>query len=101
MLSVPGRLDPILVDDWIAELIRRYGHGLLRFCAHVTLAPSDDPGGPTVFRGLRSHLEHEADPRRRHPSNHGPATSLNRLAIMGRGLDFDELQGALAGCVVV
>ncbi len=104
VLSASGRLDRDLVDDWVGGLMRRYGQGLLRFHAALNLAPGEEPGGPMVIHGLRGHLEHQADPRvRRSPIPVPLAADIegpsNRLAIMGRGFDLDELQETLAGCV--
>lgn len=101
VLSVAGNLDRTRVDDCVDELMRRYGQGLLRFHAALTLAPGEEPGGPMVLRGLRGHLVHETDPRNRRSSPDDAAGPVNRLAVMGRGLDLDELQHTLAGCVVV
>lgn len=99
-MTVPGRLGPKPFYEWIDELMRRFGHGLLRFHAHVTLAPGEGPGGRVVFRGLRGHLERETEPRSVPVAVDGATVPINRLAVVGRGLDLDELKGALAGCVV-
>lgn len=100
VLSVAGNLDRTRVDDCVHELMHRYGKGLLRFHAVLTLAPGEEPGGPVVLRGLRNHLVHETDPRTRRSSPDDAAGPVNRLAVMGRELDLDELQHTLAGCVV-
>lgn len=100
VLSVPGRLDPTSFDEWIDGLMRRFAQGMLRFHAHVTLAGGEGPAAPVVFRGLRGHLERETEPRPL-PSSHGEGTTpVNRLAVMGRGVDLAQLQGSLSGCVV-
>ena len=100
VLRADGLLEPALVDGWVDELMRRYGQGILRFHAALTLAPGEEPGGPMVIRGVRGHLQHEIDPRSRRSSPDDGAGPVNRLAVMGRALDLDELQGSLGRCVV-
>jgi hypothetical protein len=79
--------------------MHRHGQGLLRFHATLALAPGAEPGARVVYRGVRGHFDHDPDPRNHNqPHDDWP---ISRLAFMGRGLDLEELESSLAGCLVV
>jgi hypothetical protein len=79
--------------------MHRHGQGLLRFHAVLALAPGSEPGDSEVYRGVRGHLDYDPDPR--HANQAGGQWPVSRLAFMGRGLDLEDLESSLAGCLAV
>lgn len=78
-----------MFDDWLDDVVHHHGQTLLRFHAVLALVSRTGPLGTEVYRAVRGHLEHDPDPRRNsQPAEAGP---INRLALMGRGLDLVEL----------
>jgi G3E family GTPase len=101
VLAAPGRLDRSRVEQWVEGVHHRHGRGLLRFHAVLALADGEQPAARVVYRGLRGHLVHDPDPRLPAPPACPPEQwALNRLAVMGRALDIEELHASLTDCVV-
>ncbi len=99
VLALPGHLDADRVDEWLENVMHRHGRGLLRFHAVLALAPGSESGGSEVYRGVRGHLDHDPDPR--YASQAGGQWPVSWLAFMGRGIDLEELESSLAGCLAV
>ena len=88
-LDLPGDLDPRKLERWMGSLLANRGEDIFRIKG--VLSVKDDPN-PLVLQG--THMVIDATSGRAWNDR----ARGNKLVIIGRGLDRDELKRGLAQC---